>query len=160
MSVSKIQALTLLALLGWCGLASAQTTSEGPPAPPMQLPTVDTVKIDNQDYKCLNVDQWKAVLLIANDYQSLYRWRLITQGTLDAYKVTVTNYDTLINNYLAQIKLLQGDRDYLQLRLNSELDAAKKVKTINNIERGILWGVISVETIMLGVFGVRAVAVQ
>lgn len=129
-------------------------------APVLTLPVVDTVQIDKVDHKCLNVDQWKQVMLIANEYQFLYRWRLITQGTLDAYKIQTETYDKLINNYLAQIKLLKDDREYLQLRLNTEIDAAAKIKKKDNVERGILWGVIALETIMLGVFGVMSVAEQ
>lgn len=123
----------------------------------LTLPQVDTVQIDKVDHKCLNVDQWKQVLLIANEYQSLYRWRLITQGTLDAYKIQTETYDKLINNYLAQIKLLKDDREYLSLRLNTEIDSALKLKKKDNVERGILWGVIALETVMLGVFGVYGV---
>jgi hypothetical protein len=129
-------------------------------APMLTLPTVETVTMDSVEYKCLDVVQWKGVLLIANEYQSLYRWRLITQGTLDAYKVQTETYDKLINNYLSQIKLLKDDREYLTLRLNTEMDSALKLKKKDNVERGILWGVIALETIMLGVFGVMSVAQQ
>lgn len=123
--------------------------------PRYQLPEVPTVQLSGAEHKCLNVDEWKVVLLIANEYQKLYDWRLVTQVTLSLHQDTLNTYELMLGNYAAQVEMLHADRDYLQLRLNSEVGAAKKTQRLASIERGLLWGLVAVEAIVIGILGVK-----
>lgn len=135
--------------------------------PRATLPTVETVVVKDGvlqtplpdgEYKILNIPQWRQTLQLSSAYLGLYNWRLTTEGTLKTYDGTVRAYDTAIVNYKAQILTLKDDREYLQLRLGQELNANKQRRQSFKIEKGIMWGVIVVETILIGIFGVKSLA--
>ena len=94
-----------------------------------RLPTVQT---NEEGEKCLNPQQWNLVILIASDYKGLYEWRLEIMPALTLHGEIVEELERVIKTRETQIKLLQGDRDYLKSRVLEEhqfaLDIQKSEK--------------------------------
>ncbi len=117
-----------------------------------QLPEVPT-NVDGE--KCLNTAEWKMVLLVASEYKGLFDWRLTIEPTLAEYEALEASYILKVGVLNSQIKTLTDDREYLQLRLGQTEKTRNKQRTAYKIEKGIMWAVIAVETIVIGVLGVR-----
>ena len=122
------------------------------------LPEVADTDIEGAPHKCLNVIQWQRVLVIANDYKSLYDWRLETLGVLAGYNQLQLEHDQLIVEYESIIKIHERDREYLNMRLNDEISHKAKLRLKNNIEQYVMWAVILAETIVIGVFGINEIS--
>lgn len=125
--------------------------------PRYTLPVIETRTIENDEYKCANVSQWKQIILITSEYNRLYDWRLTITGTLDNHYETVELYESVLTNRELQIETMQKDREYLRLRLKQELEANAGVSKRLKLEKGLLWAVIAVETVIIGVIGVKGV---
>lgn len=147
-----MRAFIIVMIICFCASVAAQDADT---KPRYTLPSVDTSTVEGVPMKCLDVKQWQRVILIASEYQGLYDWRLETLGTLNAYQLNDQGYERIISNYKLQLKMLQDDRTYLQLRLKDEADANIRKRKSFRIESGIKWGIIAVETIVIGILGVK-----
>lgn len=122
------------------------------------LPEVDTEHRDTGDYKCLSTEQWKRVLLIANDYKGLYDWRLKIQGTLDAHALLVVSYEATIKNLGEQIKEYKRDSEYWQLRLKQTEEAKADAVFESKLEKYGYLVAIVLETGIIAYMGVQGLA--
>jgi len=117
-----------------------------------KLPVVET---NTAGEKCLNTTEWAQVLTIASEYKGLFEWRLTIEPTLWKYKSLEESYELKLSILEQQIKVLEDDRGYLQLRLEQE----QKVRTGHlgkyKIEKGVMWAVIAIETVVIGIMGIR-----
>lgn len=152
---------TVLAVL--CILGSSTSVAQGTVSGSVRynLPVVETSKnLQGEEVKCLNVNQWKTVQLIANEYHGLYDWRLQIEGVLKTHEQMISTYEQMLKNYEQVIKFQNQDREYLTLRLNQEIKAAKSIKLQDKIEKVGLWAIVVVETLTLGILGARMVIVN
>lgn len=123
-----------------------------------KLPTPEKINVDGTDKVCTDADGWRSVMLLAIDYQGLFFWRMKIQGVLEAHDEVISAYELKINIYQNQIKLLEEDRTYHQTRIG-ELETTLLTGTKSHrIEKGLMWGVILLETIAIGVLGVASFA--
>lgn len=119
-----------------------------------KLPKVATV--DGQ--KCLSAEQWNQVILIASEYKGLFEWRLKIEPTLLAYDALKNAYDRDIDILEREIQLLKDNREYLELRLGQAETARTKFRKSYKLEKGIMWAVIAVETVVIGILGIKGTA--
>lgn len=120
---------------------SAMAQEEGPieewtdfpaddmPKPKMRLPDGEITTLGKTPYTCFNVDDYKEVLLLANEYQALYDWKLKTQIIAHTWKDLDQVYNARIESVKDQLQLLRTDRANLVQRI-TEQD-----KYILNLER-------------------------
>jgi hypothetical protein len=119
------------------------------------LPEVPTTVTNGVEYKCLNAPQWQHVILIASDYQALYDLRIKMQATIDLSDQLNLSWQLAVKNRDAQIKVLKEDRDYLTLRLNQSIKTQEKDSRSLKLEKGVMWGVIALQSILLLVIGIK-----
>ncbi len=146
-----IRVLAFLILLFVTFDASAQEPSRVR----YKLPKVET---NDAGEKCLNSEKWQKVILMASEYKGLFDWRLKIDPTLIEYASLKDTYELKLKIKDEQIALLKEDREYLQLRLGQSEKARTAHTTSYKIEKGIMWAVIAVETVVIGVLGVKGVA--
>lgn len=147
----KINLLFLILILGISTPILAEDTQIR-----RTLPTVETQEINKVQYKCLNTDQWKDILLLANDYQGLFNWRLQIEGVLRAQEAMVGAYELKISNYEAMLKIREADRNFLTDEIK-RIDEKNKRQTFEDrLEKYGLWAVVLVETITIGVLGAKS----
>lgn len=115
-----------------------------------RLPTVETTELEGIPHKCLDVDEWKSVLLMARAYQGLYMWRLEIRGVLVAHDQIVISYELKVSNFEAMLKIKDADLLYYKTRLKE----SQAPKTAARIEKYLLWGIILIETVTIGALGV------
>jgi len=120
------------------------------------LPVVQTREIDKIQYKCLDTQQWQDVLVLANDYQGLFNWRLKMEGVLAAQTTLIAAYELKINNYEAILKIKDADRNFLTKQIESAEEKGKRKEFEDRLEKYGLWAVVLVETIVIGVLGARS----
>ena len=120
------------------------------------LPVVQTREIDKVQYKCLDTPQWQDVLVLANDYQGLFNWRLKMEGVLAAQTTLIAAYELKINNYEAILKIKDADRNFLTKQIESAEEKGKRQEFEDRLEKYGLWAVVLVETIVIGVLGARS----
>jgi hypothetical protein len=120
------------------------------------LPVVETQEINKVQYKCLNTDQWKDVLLLANDYQGLFNWRLQMEGVLKAQETLVEAYELKIGNYEAMLKIREADRKFLTDELKRIDEKNKRQAFEERLEKYGLWAIVLVETITIGILGAKS----
>jgi hypothetical protein len=110
-------------------LSSSATAQDKKFTERYRLPSVQTNAAGD---KCLNAEQWDRVILIASEYRGLYDWRLEIMPALTLHGEVVEDLERVIKARETQIKLLQGDRDYLKSRVLEEhqfaLDIQKSEK--------------------------------
>lgn len=120
-----------------------------------RLPSVSSTDIDGVPHKCLGHSEWKTVLLIAQDYQSLFMWRLQIKGVIAAHEDIITSYDLKISNYEVMLEVKDADVEYYKERLNETESRIKSNRFSDRLEKYLLWAAILVETVVIGVMGVR-----
>lgn len=145
--------LALLVLLFSCN-ALAQDNPYEPSRVRYKLPQVATV----EGQKCLTPDQWQQVLIVASEYKGLFEWRLKIEPTLLAYTALQNSYERDIQILEGQIKILKDDREYLQLRLGQETKARTRFSKLYKLEKGLMWGIIAVETVVIAILGIKGTA--
>jgi hypothetical protein len=120
----------------------------------LPMPTIQ--EVDGDKLMCTTAKGWQKVMLMANDYQGLFMWRLKIEGALGAHNDIVAAYELKISSYEATIKVLQADRDYRTTRIG-ELETALLIGNKSfKIEKGLMWGVILVETVAIGALGIAS----
>jgi hypothetical protein len=152
----------ILALLLPLSILLTTTSHAETVTPRVSLPTVETsvvrdytVNLPDGEYKCMDVNQWKLVILMAVDYHALYDWRLETQGTLKLYSETVALYESSLDNLRRQLRLTDTHNEYLSLRLSETEKHQSREAFRSKAERIALYAVISVQMVVIGVVGVR-----
>lgn len=120
------------------------------------LPTVPSRTIDGVVYKCLDTSQWNDALLLSNEYQGLFNWRLQTEAVLRAQAAIDQAYQLKIENYAAMVRVLEADRKFLNDELARRDAAAARVRLGERLERYGLWALVLAETITIGVLGTRS----
>jgi hypothetical protein len=148
--------------------AEAESLISAPLNPKVQLPTVETTQVRNgviqprtgapegTQYKCLNVDEWKTVLIISTEYSGLYQWRLQMHGVVSGMLFIIQQTDALVQNYELQLTVYRQDREYLQLRLEQTINAVGKSERNYKIEKIALWGVILVQAAGIVILSVKS----
>jgi hypothetical protein len=99
------------------------------PKPKMRLPAGEITTLGKTPYTCFNVDDYKEVLLLANEYQALYDWKLKTQVIAHTWKDLDQIYNERITNVKDQLQLLRNDRAILVQKIT------ERDKYILNLER-------------------------
>lgn len=123
--------------------------------PRYTLPTVPTTQIDGVDCKCLNTDQWRQVLLMANAYKGLYDWRLKIEGTLEAHAKVITAYELQIKNYKNILTLKDNHIDYLKDNVKQLEKRHRNTRLEDRIQKYVLWAVVLAETVIIGIISLR-----
>ncbi|RLC85691.1 MAG: hypothetical protein DRJ03_10895 [Chloroflexi bacterium] len=147
----------LLAALILCVSATVHAEEEDPVTSMRRLPVVESTDIEGLPHKCLGHAEWKTVLLIAQDYQGLYMWRLKIEGVLAAHEDIIASYELRLTGYESMLDLKDADIEYYKVRLTETESLVKSNRFADRVEKYLLWGVILVETIVIGVMGVRLV---
>jgi hypothetical protein len=119
------------------GLAKAQDVIpewtdlplETPIQAKMRLPEGMDYRVDKQDYKCYSVKEYQSILLLANEYQALYDWRVDHEVTLRTFKLMGETYDTRIENFKEQIAYLKGERSNFVQQLAADQQYILRLKT-------------------------------
>ena len=120
----------------------------------LPVPTVQVV--DGEKLACTTTDGWQNVMLLANDYQGLFMWRLEIEGALKAHDDIVQAYELKISSYESTIKLLQEERSYQGTRIGELESALVTGNSGYKIEKGLMWGVILLESVALGALGIAS----
>lgn len=94
--------------------------SEDLPKPMLRLPAGEITTIGKVSYTCFNVKEYKDLLLLANDYQALYDWKLKTQAIARTWQDLDKVYNERINNVKDQIQLLRMDREGLLKKITEQ----------------------------------------
>ena len=123
--------------------------------PREKLPQVETNDLGE---KCLNVTQWKQVMAVALQNKGLYEWRLEIEPTIFLYQSLEKSYELKLSILQEQVDLLKDDREYLQLRLDQSRKALTQGDKGAKFEKIVMWGVIVIETVVIGVFGIKGAA--
>jgi len=111
----------------------------------IDLPKVETREIDGSQMKCLDVEQWKTVILIASEYRGLYEWRLKTVDTLNTYKLQVRGYETTVLHYESIMDIQAQEVEYLSNRIDDLLEANNESSLTSQIKEIVLYAVILAE---------------
>lgn len=117
-----------------------------------KLPVVET---NDEGEKCLDSKQWGTVILIASEYKGLFNWRHDIEPALWKYQSLEESYELKFSILQQQIKSLEDDREYKKLRLGQEIKARTASLGAYKIEKGVMWAMIAIETITIGILGVR-----
>lgn len=120
-----------------------------------RLPVVPTNADGN---KCLDTAQWNQVILVASEYKGLFDWRLDIDPTLLKYASLEESYLLQISFFEREIKELKDSREYLLLRLGQETKAKSRTSKIYKLEKGLMWGMIAIETVVIGILGIKGTA--
>ena len=107
----------------------------------IKLPEVQNVKIDGQEMKCFNVEQYKTVILIASEYKGLFEWKEKTIDTLKLYELQIKGYENTILHYESIMDVQEADRNYLSDRVEALIKEKKSLEFNSNIEKYILYAV-------------------
>ena len=113
------------------------------------------VQANDSGEVCLNVDQWKQVLLVSSQNKGLFEWRLEVIGIVNAHEFITAKYEVLMKNYELQIKIQTQRIEYLTARVDQERKAARTSSLEDRIEKYAMWIVIIAETLIIGVMGVK-----
>ena len=120
-----------------------------------KLPVVPT---NAEGDKCLDTAQWNQVVLIASEYKGLFNWRLDIDPTLLKYASLEESYLLQISFFEREVKELKDSRTYLQLRLGQETKSKSRFSKIYKLEKGLMWGMIAIETVVIGILGIKGTA--
>ncbi len=127
--------------------------ADGPSRVRYKLPNVET---NSNGQKCLNVQEWKSVMAVASEYKKHFDWKLkIDQVLLDYHALDAT-YGLLDDSMKESITRLEDTRDSLQLQLTESENLRLSIERGHRIEKGVMWVVILVETVVIGVLGIRS----
>jgi hypothetical protein len=137
-------------LLAPCGAVAQE---EGPfliPPPPHTLPTGTN---DADGNKILTPLEWQQVMLLANAYLGLYKWRIQIEPAVYKYQAMERDYELKVLNLKGQLGALERHNKFLDLRLAQSENDRIKFHKHHQIEKGVMWGVIVIEAIIIAVLG-------
>lgn len=157
MKRETIVGIVVIILILLCNLpvqAQEQNPHDEPSRVRYKLPQVATV----DEQKCLTTDQWNQVILIASEYKGLFEWRLKIEPTLLEYAALKKSYEHDIQTLEREIQLLKDNREYLELRLGQSEKARTQFSKSYKLEKGVMWAVIAIETVVIGILGVKGTA--
>lgn len=117
-----------------------------------KLPVVET---NSQGQKCLNTQEWKEVIAVASEYKKHFDWRLDIEPVLLDYVSLDRTYGLLNTSMEESIARLEDSRDDLKLQLSESESLRLKLQRSHTIEKGVMWAVILVETVVIGIVGAR-----
>ena len=120
-----------------------------------KLPKVTT---NDAGDKCLDTPQWNQVILVASEYKGLFDWRLEIDPTLLKYASLEESYLLHVSILEREIKELKDSRTFLQLRLGQETKARTRSGKTYKLEKGLMWGIIAIETVVIGILGIKGTA--
>lgn len=129
------------------------TYAEEPSRVRYKLPVVET---NNKGEKCLDVNEWRQVILVATEYKRHFDWRLQIEPVLLQYKANDATYGKLIAGYQQQISYLEKEREGLRLQLIESEKFKLKLQKGHRIEKGFMWAVIVLEAAVIGFLGIRS----
>jgi hypothetical protein len=86
----------------------------------MYLPDVPSTKRGTEDVRCANTEQWRDILLLANEYVRLYELNKVAEGTMSDYSILTATYDQRVKNLKDEVSFLKTERDYLRARVEDE----------------------------------------
>ncbi len=118
--------------------------------------TLPEIKTNAAGQKCLGFEEWKKVLIVASEYKKNFEWRLSVKHVLLEYAALDGIYTLQEEDMSRVIDRLEYDREHLELRLVTKEEERLKQLKGYRIERGLMWGVILVETAVIGFLGVRS----
>ena len=107
----------------------ADLPPETPIKPKMRLPDGMDYRVDKQDYKCYAVNEYKTLVLLSNEYQALYDWRVDHEVMLRTFKLMGDTYDTRIANFKEQVASLKGERSMFVKQLSADQQYILQLKT-------------------------------
>jgi hypothetical protein len=113
----------------------------------MRLP----VPVIKDDMACVDTDGWRTIMLIANEYQGLHKWKLEIGSALERYADLQTLHEQQVLNFERMFKLYEAELDYQKTRVR-ELE---KMKFSRSFERYFLWGVVVLETAVISALSIR-----
>lgn len=134
----------------------ADEVDENPYTELYRLPMPTIQEVDGDKLMCTTAKGWQKVMLIANDYQGLYMWRLQIEGALAAHDDIILGYELKISSYESSLKLLQSERDYQKTRVGELESALLKGNSGHKVEKFLMWGVILIESVALGALGIAS----
>jgi len=121
-----------------------------------QFPKVPTKTVDGANYRCFNLDEYKTLARIYQDYKSL--WRQARLMSLE-----LSNVDRQLKLRMEEVTLwkelstdLDEDRKFLSSALDDEYESRLKLEKSQRFRTNFLWGVIVVESLALAVLGTVA----
>lgn len=117
-----------------------------------RLPKVET---NPEGLKCLNTEQWQQVLKVSSQNKGLFEWRIEILGALAMHNDIIAKYELLLENYELQLKIVTQRNEYLDTRLDQERTAASRLSLEDRLEKYALWAVVLIETVFIGVMGVK-----
>ena len=95
-------------------------------------------------------------MAVASEYKKHFDWKLkIDQVLLDYHALDAT-YGLLDDSMKESITRLEDTRDSLQLQLTESENLRLSIERGHRIEKGVMWVVILVETVVIGVLGIRS----
>jgi uncharacterized protein YeeX (DUF496 family) len=94
--------------------------TETPIKAKIRLPDGMTYQIGKQDYKCFSTPEYKDLLLLTNEYQALYDWRVDHEIILNTFKMMGEIYDTRVDNFTEQVSFLKTERNSLVAQIKSD----------------------------------------
>jgi hypothetical protein len=148
--------LLMVAVLFFLSMVAVVGVADESPPARRTLPTVASRQLDGVTVKCLDAQQWQDVLVLANEYQGLFNWRLQTEAVLRAQAAIDQAYQLKIDNYAAMVRVLEADRKFLNDELARRDAATARVQLGERLERYGLWVLVLAETITIGVLGTRS----
>lgn len=93
---------------------------EDSPKPKLRLPPGEITTLNKVSYTCFNLNEYKELLTLANEYQALYDWKLKTQVIAHTWQDLDQIYNERITNVKDQLKLLRADRSNLIQRITDQ----------------------------------------
>ncbi len=120
----------------------------------LALPVGVEAPVDGQDMQCFNGPEYMTIIRMGQFYGHLYDWRLTTLGEIKGYKLTIKSRDKTILGQNRIIKTLKDDREWLTLRLKQSGETIEGQASGFRYEKFVMWGVIVIETLLLGYQGV------
>jgi len=123
-----------------------------------KLPVPEKCNVEDEEKWCIDLDDWKTIVLMANDYRGLFMWRLEISGALDAHEDVIMGYDLKVQALENSLSILQKERDYKNTRIEELESYFRQGNREHKLEKCLMWGVILVETIAIGALGISGFA--
>ena len=86
----------------------------------LYLPNIPVTTVNNKPMVCADVEQWRAMLLVASEYNRLYDLNATNEGTMADYQLMTQTYDQRVAGLKDMVATLTTERDYLRVRVNEE----------------------------------------
>lgn len=91
-----------------------------PIGPKRALPAGTVTSINKIEHTCFNTQEYKELLLYANDYQALYDWRVKTDAIVISWQNLDQIYLERLTNRKEQVDTLKVDRSYILKQLEDQ----------------------------------------